>query len=144
MLGLALAIGFGVLACIAQAKTGMTHPITVTCTAAKPAASKAGKGPASAADLTDAALLCAETIAALPQFFPGYNFRSASDGLPAMQLTVTHANARGAGLDVTWVSATGKKTAGTPLHMSFFDKPAHTAARHRLLDAFFRHNPPPF
>lgn len=88
--------------------------------------------------------LCDDAIAVLREAHPNHGFRTDVSDPPGLLLTVTHANDRGAALEVVWLAANGSKRSGTPLRTAFFDKSSDQDLRRRFLRAFFQQNPLPF
>jgi hypothetical protein len=109
----------------------MASEISVSCSAA-PGVDSAAAGQA-----------CDEFLDYLQQNVPDRSFRSAEEGLPRMELTVTRANKHGIGFDLTWISADGAASPGVPLSTTFYDRESDPMLRRMFFETFLQHNPIP-
>lgn len=88
--------------------------------------------------------ICDEFLSVLEQANPGRKFRDTGEALPRIELTVTHANERGMGLQVLWVHLGGGRTEGTALKTAFYDRGSDATTRRIFMTAFLQQNPMPF
>lgn len=110
----------------------MSDPITFIC------------APAADTEIEGADRLCGEVLDALNAARPDLRFVAGSSGAPAARFEITRGNARGLGLEATWIDAQGARTAGKPLSVTFFDRPSDPEVRRNFYAAFLRENPIPF
>ena len=108
----------------------MSEPITFVCTAAP--------------GVEDADGLCGEVLEALKTARPDLRFAAGTSATPAAHFTITRGNARGLGLEATWVDAGGARTVGKPLSVTFFDRGSDPELRRNFYAAFLTENPIPF
>lgn len=110
----------------------MSNSIVFTCT------------PAAGTEIEDADQICAELLDAINQTRPDLRFIPGVSGAPAAMFAITRGNARGLGLEATWIDAHGVSTVGKPLSVTFFDRPSDPVTRSNFYAAFLRDNPIPF
>lgn len=133
------ACGFGLLGvclCLAGAAPLMaaenTAGIAFSCGAA------AGVPPA------EREAICAEALAAFQAAYPDRGIAAGVEGPARIELTISHATARGMGLAVQWTDAEGRTSEGATLSTSFFDRASDPVTRGRFYAVFLTQNPLPF
>lgn len=102
--------------------------------------------PAAGAAIQQPDLLCGEVIEAMSVARPDLDFVANGEGEdgPAAEVRITRGNERGLGLEVTWVDSAGRRTPGTPLETTFFDRAPDAGQRRTFYTAFLSANPIPF
>ncbi len=100
--------------------------------------------PAPGAEIETPDQICGEVLAALNQNRPDLSFVAGAPGRPAAEVTISHAHARGLGLQLTWIDAEGGRSQGAPMGIAFFDRGSDIDARSRFYAAVLAANPAPF
>lgn len=110
----------------------MADTITFACT------------PAAGAEIEEADRICGEVLDALKTARPDLRFVAGTSAPPTARFEITRGNARGLGLEATWIDAQGTSTAGKPLSVTFFDRGSDPELRRNFYATFLRENPIPF